>query len=267
LASEKTNLNNLIQQERFTEADALLTDMELHGPQPDLRTQLNQAKAAHEAAVTKTLGDIDALQSAGNEEGAYKAAVTAAAKDKIEPRFEIKVATLESSMPSTYDRVSTRIKAMNAMLAAQPDLGQNDDFNRLLNIYQKNLAKHEDLRNQMAALKKEVNSFESRIDSLRSDQKHNQQKANGYNILKAVGVGGFFSSLSQGGSGGAAGAGASATAATIGSDGANARQADVRRAQAEIGDLENQESAKQAELDTVRQEYATLEKSPINAVQ
>ena len=85
LTSEKTNLNLLIQQEKFAAADALLADMESHGPQPELRDALNKAKTDHEASVTKALADVDAMETAGNEPGAYQAAVAAADKDKIEP--------------------------------------------------------------------------------------------------------------------------------------------------------------------------------------
>jgi len=41
--------------------------MEAHGPQPEMRDALTKAKADHEAEVTKALGDISALEAAGNE--------------------------------------------------------------------------------------------------------------------------------------------------------------------------------------------------------
>jgi hypothetical protein len=267
LTTEKTNLNQLIQQERFAEADALLKDMEAHGPQPDLRDALDKAKAAHEQAVTQALANVDALESAGNEAGAYKAAVDAASKDKIDPRLAIRVATLELAMPSTFDRVSPRVKAMNDMLAADPTLGQNAEFNRLLGIFQHNLDKHNTLRGQIAELKKEVNSYDGKISSLRADEKQDQDKANGYKMLNAAGIGGFFAGLTQGGAAAGAGAGAGATAAAIGANGANAREADVHHIQGEIDDLRSEQSAKQADLDQLKQQYDTLTQGPINATQ
>jgi hypothetical protein len=269
LASEKANLNQLIAQERFDDADAMLRDMEAHGPQPEMRDALTKAKAAHDDDVTKALADVDALESAGNEAGAYKAAVAAESKDKIEPKLAIRVATLELSMPSSYDRVATRVKAMNAMLAANSSLSQNPDFaefNRLLGIFQKNLDKHNDFRSQIATLKKEVGSYDSRIASLRADVKHNSDKSNGYKILNAFGTGGMFAAMTQSGAGAGASAGAGATAATIGANGANARDNDVHRDQAEIEDLRNQQGSKQSELDQLKQEYEAFCQSPINAI-
>jgi len=100
LAEEKTNLDQLIQQERFTEADTMLADMEAHGPQPEMRDALTKAEADHEAAVDQGLSDADALEASGNEAGAYQSIVAAAALDKIEPRLALRVATMELPMPS-----------------------------------------------------------------------------------------------------------------------------------------------------------------------
>jgi uncharacterized protein YlxW (UPF0749 family) len=173
-------------------------------------------------------------------------------------------------MPSSYDRVSARVKAMNAMLAANAALSQNPDFaefNRLLGIFQKNLDKHKDFQSQIATLKKEVGSFDSRIASLRADAKHNEDKSNGYKVLNAIGTGGFFAALTQSGAGAAAGAGTGATAAAIGANGAGARDADVRHDQAEIEDLKSEQNSRQEQLDAVRHDYENFCSGPINATQ
>jgi hypothetical protein len=264
LASEKTNLTQLIQQEHFDQADALLADMESHGPQPEMRDQLNKAKAAHEQAVTQALANIDSLESAGNEPGAYQAAVAAVNADKIEPRLALRIATLELPMSSTYERVSSRVKAMNSLLAADPALAQNADFNRILGIFQKNLDKHEDFKRQIAEAKQAVGGYDSKISELRAERKHNEDKANGYRALNVAGFGGFLAGLSQNsGAGAAAGVGASA----VGAKGASDREADIRAINGRISDLEAEQSSKQAVLDQVRGQYDAFCKGPINATQ
>jgi len=264
LASEKTNLDQLIQQERFTEADAMLADMEAHGPQPEMRDALTKAKADHEAEVTKALGDISALEAAGNEAGAYQAAVAAADKDKIEPRLAIKVATMELPMPSTYDRVTNRLKTMNALLASEPALSQNADFERLLGIFQKNLDRHNAFRDQIAEAKRATGGFDSKIADLRAEQKHNTDKENGYKTLAILGIAGGIAGATQNSTPGAVGG---FGAGIIGANGATARQNDVNHIQSQIDELRSEQAAKQDAVDQLRKQYAAFTQSPINATQ
>jgi serine/threonine protein kinase len=264
LATQKTNLNQLMQQERFEEADAMLTDMETHGPQPELRDGLTKAKTAHEEAVTKALGDIDALESAGNAAGADQAAQAASEKDKLEPRLAMRVANLELAMPSTYDRVSTRVKAMTTLQAAEPALSQDADFVRVLGIFQKNLDAHTSLRSQIATLKKQIGGIDSKVADLRVEQKHNQDKASGYKALSLIGLAGGAAAASQNsGAGLAAGFGVGA----IGANGSNDRENDIRRLQNEIDQLHGEQGAKQEQLDQLRQQEEALTQSPISAIQ
>jgi serine/threonine protein kinase len=264
LTTEKTNLNLLIQQEKFAAADALLADMESHGPQPELRDALNKAKTDHEASVTKALSDVDAMETAGNEPGAYQAAVAAADKDKIEPRLALKVATLELPMPSTYERVTNRVKALTALQASDPNMAQNADFTRLLDIFQKNVQRHDSFRSQFAVLKKQVDSYDGKIASLRADAKHNEDKANGYKALSILGIAGGATGA---GFNNAPGAVAGFGTGIIGANGATARTNDVRADQARIGELQSQQAEKQQQLNALREQYETMQKSPINAVQ
>jgi hypothetical protein len=264
LTSEKTNLNQLIQQEKFADADALLADMEAHGPQPEMRAALNSAKAAHEATVTAALANINGLEAAGNEPAAYQAALEASSKDKLEPRLQLRVMTIELSMPSTYDRVSDRIKQINDLLNLEPSMAQNADFSRMQGIFQRNLDKHNDFRAQIAQLKKGVYAYDDKISDLRAEQKHDESKANGYRTLNVLGLGSLFGGLA-GNSAPAAGAGAGAAA--IGANGAAARDADVRHIEGEIEELKGEQAQQQAQLDQVKQQYDQFQQSPINAMQ
>jgi predicted Ser/Thr protein kinase len=264
LTSEKANLNQLIQQEQFAAADAMLADMEAHGPQPEMRDALDKAKTAHEASVTKALTDIDALESAGNGPGAYQAAVTAANQDKIEPRLALRVANLELAMPSTYDRVSNRVKTMTALVATNSALNQNEEFIRILGIFQKNLDRHNSFRSQIAALKKQVDSYGPKIAELRADQKQNQDKSTGYKVLSVFGFGGGAAAATQNS---APGAIAGLTAGAVGANSANARDNDVHRLQSQIDALHSEQAAKEEQLSQLRQQYDALMQGPINSVQ
>jgi serine/threonine protein kinase len=264
ITTETTNIQQLIVQEKFDEADTRLKDMETHGPQPGLRSELDKAKSDHELTVTKALADVDAQEAAGNEPAAYQTAVAAATKDMIEPRLVLRVANLELPMPSTYERVSGRIKALTALSATNPTMDQNADCNRLMSIFQKNLEKHTALRAQIAAVKHDLDSYAPKIAALRGEAKHNEDKANGYRALSILGIGGAAGAASQNS---AAGAFAGIGAAGLGQNSANARENDVQSDNARVRELLSAQSAKEEELNQLRGQYDVLQKSPINSIQ
>jgi hypothetical protein len=264
ITTETANIKQLLAQEKFDEADARLKGMETHGPQPDLRAEVDKAKADHEAFVTTTLAGIDAQTGAGNQAGAYQAAVDAAAKDPLEPRFALRVATIELAMPSTYDRVSNRVKALAALDATDPAIDQNADYTRLVGIFQRNLQRHEALRAQMDEARRALNSYGPRIAALRADAKQNEQKAQGYRTLGIFGIAGAGGAASQNnGIGTLFGLGAAHT----GQSGANAREGDVRSDNARIQELEQAQASAQAQLDGLRSQYDALQAMPIGSVQ
>ncbi len=264
ITTETSNIKQLIAQEKFDEANTRLKDMETHGPQPELRSELDKAKSDHEVSVAKALSDVDAQVTAGDQKGAYQTATDAASKDKLEPRLQLRVANLELSMPSSYDRVTNRLKALAALRTSHPEMDQNADFNQLTSVFQKNLDKHNIFRDQIAALRKQVDSYAPRIASLRADAKHNQDKKTGYTVLSVLGLGGAAGAASQNNFAGTA-AGLGATG--VGQNGANARENDIRSDNARISELQSQQAAKQAQLDDLRAQYNQMQQSPINSVQ
>jgi hypothetical protein len=266
LNGQKAQLTKLETAENFDAADALLTAMEVHGPQPDLRAQLTQSRNAHEAEVAKALAQVDQLQKAGDAEGAAKAALAAESKDKIEPRLVLCAANAELPLPADHDRLASQAATLHALLTSNPAMAQNDDLTHVLGIFDQDLSKEDDTRSQMAELRKEIGSYDSRIADLRVELKHNQDKETGYNVLTAIGMGGLGAALTQGGVGAGAGAGAGGTAAAIGMNGAAARNADINNIKAEISNLQDEEATKQAELEHARDAYKTETESPINAM-
>jgi hypothetical protein len=266
-ADEGSTFKGLLAKGRFASAEALLDQMDADETQPatsGMRDDMAKAKAAHEAATQKMLGEIDALTNAGKQEDAYQMAVSSAAHDPEEPRLQERLATFELPMPSTYERVSGRFKAMDNLLTLDPTLGQNSEFMRLYGIFQTNENRHDDFRAKMAPLEHEVDGFDSRIGDLRAEQVHNEKKATGYRVLSIFGLAGGIAGAAEGSAPGAvAGIGTSA----IAQSGANSRQNDVNRLQDDIDEVRGQRQPIQDQLDAIRTQYEALQKTPIDQVQ
>ena len=228
MKDEKDAFENLEEENRFDSAAAsVLDDETARSPETDtapLRDELAKAKAAHDQKIDKTLSDIAALQTAGKSDEAYQLAVAQAAHAGEDARLTQQLATLELAMPSTFDRVSTRFKAMDDLLSFEPNLAQESEFMRLHGIFQHNLDRHHDYQSRIASLESTVDGYNSRIASDRAEIKHNQAKADGYHAVTALGfLGGIAGAAANSGAGAVAGFGTAALSANSG----NQRDADV----------------------------------------
>jgi serine/threonine protein kinase len=267
LSDAKSKFNQLFQKERFAAAETLLDTMDAQGTPAstsEMHDTLNKAKAAHDLKIEKALTNIDSLQSSGAAHEAYQAAVKAASDNSGEPRLIKKLATLELPMPSTYDRVSTRLKSMKDLLSEDAALNQDAEFVSLMGVFQKNLDIHNEYRAKMSPLEDQVGSFDSRIASLRREQAHDQKKANGYNALSLLG---FAGGIAGAATSSYAGSSAAGVVSSAGVNGAGARNNDIHQLQSEIDDLESQRQGPANQLADLRKQYDTLQQAPINTVQ
>jgi hypothetical protein len=264
---ENSTFKDLLGKGRFASAEALLDQMDADETQPataGMRDALAKAKAAHEVAIAKILANIDALNNDGKQDDAYHLAVESAAHDPEEPRLQQRLATFELPMPSTYERVTNRFKAMDALLTLDSTMSQNAEFMRLYGIFQTNVNRHEEFRAQMAPLEHQLDEFNSRIGDLRAEQVHNEKKATGYKVLSIFGIAGGIAGAAENSTPGAV---AGFGAAGVGQNGADARENDVHRLQDEIDEVRGQRAPVADQLDAIRSQYDALQKTPIDQVQ